>query len=288
MSSGSDELKVPAKRPDERDDDVRGREPYERGHEEQAEPGDVRVAGTGTGRDVLDDHPEHPDHADHADHAGGFDDPDRREVREDERAHSAERRDPLDRDRLDDDPLDGDGDGDDEFARSEQTTMPSPPPHADTTTTTGAVLAETPAHAAPADTALFDQDPAEVQSRWRDLQAAFVDDPGDAVRRADGLLNEVVESVTASLNGRTSALRERWKDAGSPDTEQLRQALREYRNVLERLLALSSTPNTTPNVTPNTTPNATPDPTPQTAGTIGAHTSTYGSHNPTTIRDEVR
>ncbi|MEU6724108.1 hypothetical protein ABZ917_10395 [Nonomuraea wenchangensis] len=263
MSSGSDELKVPAKRHDERDDDVRGREPYERGHEEQAEPGDVRVAGTG--RDVLDDHP---------DHAGGFDDPDRREVREDERAHSAERRDPLDKDPLDD--------GDDEFARSEQTTMPSPPPHAGSTT--GAVPAETPAHAAPADVALFDQDPAEVQSRWRDLQAAFVDDPGDAVQRADGLLSEVVESVTASLNSRTSALRERWKDAGTPDTEQLRQALREYRSVLERLLALSSTPN----ATPNSTPNATPSPTPQMAGTVGAHTSTYGSHNPNTIRDEVR
>ncbi|MGW2144056.1 hypothetical protein ACWCOT_07065 [Nonomuraea bangladeshensis] len=285
MSSGSDELKVPAKRPDERDDDVRARDTYERGYEEESEARDVRVAGTptGTGRDVLDDNP------DHADQAGGFDDPDRREAREDERVHSAETRDPLDKDRLDKDRLDKDrldddrlDDGDDEFARSEQTTMPSPPPHPDTTT--GAVPAETPAHAAPAEVALFDQDPAEVQSRWRDLQAAFVDDPGDAVQRADGLLSEVVESVTASLNSRTSALRERWKDAGSPDTEQLRQALREYRSVLERLLALSSTPTTktpTTNVTPNTTPQTA-------AGTIGAHTSTYGSHNPNTIRDEVR
>ncbi|GAA1708401.1 hypothetical protein [Nonomuraea bangladeshensis] len=302
MSSGSDELKVPAKRPDERDDDVRTRDAYERGHEDEtkAETRDVRVAGTGTGRDVLDDHPDQtgpdqtgvdrtgldrtgPDHLD-PDHADGFDDPDRREAREDERVHSAETRDPLDKDPLDKDPLGKDrldddllDDGDDEFARSEQTTMPSPPPHPGTTT--GAVPAETPAHAAPAEVALFDQDPAEVQSRWRDLQAAFVDDPGDAVQRADGLLSEVVESVTASLNSRTSALRERWKDAGTPDTEQLRQALREYRSVLERLLALSSTPTT----------NATPSTTPQTAaGTIGAHTSTYGSHNPNTIRDEVR
>ncbi|MET8986358.1 hypothetical protein ABZW49_12995 [Nonomuraea wenchangensis] len=292
MSSDSDELKVPAKRPDGRDDDVRDRDAYEHGHEEKAETQDVLVAGTGTGRDVLDDHPDQtgldrtgldrtgPDHLD-PDRTGGFDDPDRREVREDEKVHSAETRDPLDKDpldkdrldkdRLDDDPLD---DGDDEFARSEQTTMPSPPPHAGTTT--GAVPAEAPAHAAPADVALFDQDPAEVQSRWRDLQAAFVDDPGDAVQRADGLLSEVVESVTASLNSRTSALRERWKDAGTPDTEQLRQALREYRSVLERLLALSSTTNATPGMTPGT------------AGTIGAHTSTYGSHNPTTTRDEVR
>ena len=276
MSSDSDELKVPAKRGD---DDVRAREAYERGYEDDAEAGDVRVAGTG--RDVLDDHPDRtgPDHLD-PDHTGGFDDPDRREVDEDERVHPVNTHDPLHEDK---DPLDGDhrtgtviDDGDDEFARSEQTTVPSPPPHTNTTDTTGtgAVPAETPAHAAPADTALFDQDPAEVQSRWRDLQAAFVDDPGDAVQRADGLLGEVVESLTAGLNSRTSALRERWKDVGTPDTEQLRQALREYRTVLERLLAISSTPDAKPETT--------------TAGAVGAHTSTYGSHNQATIRDEVR
>ncbi|MEV0632507.1 hypothetical protein [Nonomuraea wenchangensis] len=282
MSSDSDELKVPAKRGD---DDVRAREAYERGYEDEAEAGDVRVAGTG--RDVLDDHPDRtgPDHLD-PDHTGGFDDPDRRDVGEDERVHPVDTHDPLNEDK---DPLDGDhrtgtvfDDDGDEFARSEQTTVPSPPPHTDTTdttdtagtTVTGAVPAETPAHAAPADTALFDQDPAEVQSRWRDLQAAFVDDPGDAVQRADGLLGEVVESLTAGLNSRTSALRERWKDVGTPDTEQLRQALREYRTVLERLLAISSTPDAKPETT--------------TAGAIGAHTSTYGSHDQATIRDEVR
>ncbi|WP_053175748.1 hypothetical protein [Nonomuraea sp. SBT364] len=102
-----------------------------------------------------------------------------------------------------------------------------------------AVAGEPPAHAAPQERALFDQDPAEVQARWRDLQAAFVDDPGEAVQRADGLVGEVVETLTSTLNARTGELRERWKDAGDSDTEQLRLALREYRGVLERLLALS-------------------------------------------------
>ncbi|GAA3148184.1 hypothetical protein GCM10020001_084420 [Nonomuraea salmonea] len=78
-----------------------------------------------------------------------------------------------------------------------------------------------------------------MQARWRDLQASFVDDPGEAVRRADGLVGEVVESLTSSLTSRTEALRGRWKDAGEAETEQLRLALRDYRNVLERLLALS-------------------------------------------------
>ncbi|PZG20060.1 hypothetical protein [Nonomuraea aridisoli] len=97
-----------------------------------------------------------------------------------------------------------------------------------------------PAHAAPDEIVLFDQDPTEVQARWRDVQASFVDDPGEAVQRADGLVEEVVESLTSTLTSRTNALRGRWKDAGSADTEELRQAFREYRNVLERLLALSS------------------------------------------------
>ncbi|QYC40867.1 hypothetical protein Nocox_16265 [Nonomuraea coxensis DSM 45129] len=295
MSSGSDELKVPSQRPDQRDDDVRARDAYERGYEDEAGTGDVRVAGTATGprRDVLDDRPDRTGHdhtstdhtgTDHTgtdhldpDHTGGFDDPERRDVHEDERVHPVETRDSLDGDHRTGDVIDGD-DGDDEFARSEQTTVPSPPPHTgstETAHTTGAVPAETPAHAAPADTALFDQDPAEVQSRWRDLQAAFVDDPGDAVQRADGLLSEVVESLTAGLNSRTSALRERWKDAGTPDTEQLRQALREYRSVLERLLAVSSTSDARPETT---------------AGAIGAHTSAYGSPGQAapTITDEVR
>ncbi|MFB9470587.1 hypothetical protein ACFFR3_13790 [Nonomuraea salmonea] len=98
---------------------------------------------------------------------------------------------------------------------------------------------QAPAHAAPDDIVLFDQDPTQVQARWRDLQASFVDDPGEAVRRADGLVGEVVESLTSSLTSRTEALRGRWKDAGEAETEQLRLALRDYRNVLERLLALS-------------------------------------------------
>ncbi|WP_090936986.1 hypothetical protein [Nonomuraea jiangxiensis] len=97
-----------------------------------------------------------------------------------------------------------------------------------------------PAHALPEEAGLFDQDPAEVQARWRDLQASFVDDPGEAVQRADGLVGEVVESLTSSLNSRTSTLRGRWKDAEASDTEQLRLALRDYRNVLERLLTLSN------------------------------------------------
>ncbi|MEU8249109.1 hypothetical protein [Nonomuraea sp. NPDC048916] len=101
------------------------------------------------------------------------------------------------------------------------------------------VVAGAPSHAAPQEVVLFDQDPAEVQSRWRDVQASFVDDPGDAVQRADGLVGEIVESLTAALTSHTGELRGRWQGADQEDTEQLRLALRDYRNVLERLLSFA-------------------------------------------------
>lgn len=105
---------------------------------------------------------------------------------------------------------------------------------------TGAQSSQVPSHAAPQETVLFDRDPAEVQARWRDLQSAFVDDPGEAVKQADGLVGEIVESLTSALSARTEELRERWEGAGEGDTERLRLALREYRSVLERLLDLTT------------------------------------------------
>ncbi|MGW4798387.1 hypothetical protein ACWEPC_38825 [Nonomuraea sp. NPDC004297] len=138
---------------------------------------------------------------------------------------------------------------DEEFTRSEAETEQLPPQHIEPRPSISIDLPPEPdqphaapgTHAAPTDAALFDQDPAEVQARWRDLQSCFVDDPGQAVQRADGLVGEVVESLTSTLSSRTNALRDRWKSTDA-DTEQLRLALRDYRNVLEQLLALSSAP----------------------------------------------
>ncbi|NUR88472.1 MAG: hypothetical protein HOY71_30655 [Nonomuraea sp.] len=67
--------------------------------------------------------------------------------------------------------------------------------------------------------------------RWREVQAAFVDDPAQAVRQADDLVGEVVDDVTTRL-------RESWQDG---DTERMRVAMRDYRGVLESLLTYSGT-----------------------------------------------
>ncbi|MFI6484734.1 hypothetical protein ACIBH1_42905 [Nonomuraea sp. NPDC050663] len=88
---------------------------------------------------------------------------------------------------------------------------------------------------------LFDQDTTQLRERWRDVQSGFVDEPRESVERADSLIDEVVTALTTALSTRTNELRDRWKNAGDNDTEQLRLALRDYRQVLERLMSLSST-----------------------------------------------
>ncbi|KAB2352625.1 hypothetical protein [Actinomadura rudentiformis] len=83
------------------------------------------------------------------------------------------------------------------------------------------------------------KDADRFHARWRDLQSAFVDDPTDAVRKADELTTEVVEAIKTSVAERKRSLDERWrteKDAPA-DTERHRLALRAYRDLLERLLS---------------------------------------------------
>ncbi|MET9340027.1 hypothetical protein [Nonomuraea sp. NPDC003804] len=84
---------------------------------------------------------------------------------------------------------------------------------------------------------LLDQDPEQVRIRWREVQAYFVDDPRESVDRADAL----VEELLATLTSRAAQLRDRCKNAGGGDTEVLRQALREYRLMVDQLL-LTLTP----------------------------------------------
>ncbi|GII77014.1 hypothetical protein Sru01_19960 [Sphaerisporangium rufum] len=78
----------------------------------------------------------------------------------------------------------------------------------------------------------------ELQQRWREVQAGFVDDPRDAVQQADRLVEEAVAALTA----RRQALADRWNKADDNDTEQLRLALRDYRSMLQELAGLTYSP----------------------------------------------
>jgi hypothetical protein len=69
-----------------------------------------------------------------------------------------------------------------------------------------------------------------LRARWRELQADFVDDPERAVREADGVVDEVVRTITEHRE----RLAGEWQ--GHTDTEHLRLAMREYRTFVDRLL----------------------------------------------------
>jgi hypothetical protein len=75
----------------------------------------------------------------------------------------------------------------------------------------------------------------ELRRRWRDVQAGFVDDPRDSVRRAGELVGEAVQTVTVRLAEHWQAI---GPDHGDAATEELRRALRRYRALFDRLLDL--------------------------------------------------
>ena len=75
------------------------------------------------------------------------------------------------------------------------------------------------------------------RQRWGDIQARFVDDPQEAVRTADGLVAELMQSLAQGFSEHKGALEAQWQSGGDPDTEELRQALQRYRSFFDRLLS---------------------------------------------------
>ncbi|MGW0576582.1 hypothetical protein ACWD25_11555 [Streptomyces sp. NPDC002920] len=89
----------------------------------------------------------------------------------------------------------------------------------------------------------------KLAARMEHAVVGFVDGPRDAVTEADRVLEELATRVTEAMNSRRRSLRGSWQqsadngdtstrniDASNTDTEQLRLALRDYRELTERLL----------------------------------------------------
>ena len=83
-----------------------------------------------------------------------------------------------------------------------------------------------------------DSELTDMRSRWTEVQSAFVDDPRDCVQKADGLVAEVVDKLTAGFAGARAHLEEQWSRGEEASTEDLRLALKRYREFFERLLAV--------------------------------------------------
>jgi hypothetical protein len=89
------------------------------------------------------------------------------------------------------------------------------------------------------DRSLFaDNDLSGLRSRWDDVQAGFVDDPKDCVQKADALVADVVERLTAGFSDARARLEAQWARGEDASTEDLRQALKRYRDFFQRLLAV--------------------------------------------------
>jgi hypothetical protein len=87
--------------------------------------------------------------------------------------------------------------------------------------------------------ALFDAEQAErLRGRWHDTQTALVDDPRAAVQRADALVAEVVQALSAAFTRQRETLERQMDGKDTMTTEDLRLALQRYRSFFDRLLSL--------------------------------------------------
>ncbi|HEY2199174.1 MAG TPA: hypothetical protein VGH69_15975 [Mycobacterium sp.] len=106
---------------------------------------------------------------------------------------------------------------------------------------TDAVEAEPPRadhESSAAETLFADDDVSDLRQRWAGVQAAFVDNPKECVQKADHLVADLVEQLTAGFAQARSRLEEQWSRGQEASTEDLRMALMHYREFFDRLLAV--------------------------------------------------
>lgn len=77
----------------------------------------------------------------------------------------------------------------------------------------------------------------ELRRVWLDVQSSFIDEPQDAVRKADGLVQDVLRSVAEGFESARRDLEGEWQRGEKANTESLRLAFRRYRALFERLLS---------------------------------------------------
>jgi hypothetical protein len=96
--------------------------------------------------------------------------------------------------------------------------------------------ADTADTSAPADTSMVG-DREKLHEQWAAIQSTFVDDPRGSVVAGAEIVSRTVAALVASAQERERGLRGEW-DRDGVDTEGLRNALRSYRDLLDRLVRL--------------------------------------------------
>ena len=123
-------------------------------------------------------------------------------------------------------------------AEAESADVPPAPvaePSADTTPADTAVVAATPV-AADADALLASLDAGDIRNRFLDIQAGFIDEPRQAVEEAGRFVDDLLRQVADALQQQRGQLAGATEEAS---TEDLRLALRAYRQFVDRLLGLA-------------------------------------------------
>jgi hypothetical protein len=80
-------------------------------------------------------------------------------------------------------------------------------------------------------------DAAELRNRFLDIQAGFVDEPRQAVDEAGRFVDDLVQQVAEAIKAQRGQLA---GTAPEGSTEDLRLALRAYRQFVDRLLGMVS------------------------------------------------
>ncbi|MDG9717180.1 hypothetical protein [Streptomyces sp. DH24] len=128
-------------------------------------------------------------------------------------------------------------------AKSRADTGTGAPGSRDTAATTGSTTGTGEARAGTGNRLLPQDESDRLALRMQQAVTGFVDGPRGAVEEADHVLEDIAARFTEAMTNRRRGLRASWRGDGTAtgsetagDTEQLRLALRDYRELAERLL----------------------------------------------------
>lgn len=85
---------------------------------------------------------------------------------------------------------------------------------------------------------LLGRDATGLRQEWESIQAGFVDEPRQAVERADQLVSRAAQRIAAGFAQERERLEQHWTRGEDVSTEDLRLALRRYRAFFDRLLSI--------------------------------------------------